>query len=291
MEDQTTAVTEPLTTETEDWRSEIPEEIRDSASLVDITSVPELAKSFVNAQAMIGKKRVAVPTKNASDEEKAEFFKMLGRPDTPDEYQMPSEGVSKDIEDLFNEGGSLSEFRTEAHRLGLNSDQVAGLFRWYSDQSDKANQKVSSDRQTEHEQWMNDLKTELGNSFDQKADLARQAIHAFGDDELKDILNTTGLGNHPALVRWASKDGQALASDEIIGEGGAKPGNRLRPADAQAAIRAKNLDPEFQKAYMDDRHPSHNDAVREMADLYQEANPETDPTKGLTQAVTSAITG
>mgnify|MGYP003672701571 CR=1 FL=1 len=37
-----------------DWRSEIPEEIRSHKSLETIQDIPSLAKSFVNAQSMIG---------------------------------------------------------------------------------------------------------------------------------------------------------------------------------------------------------------------------------------------
>ena len=44
-----------------DWRSMIPEEIRDHKSLAHFTDVGARAKSLVNAQSMIGADKVAIP--------------------------------------------------------------------------------------------------------------------------------------------------------------------------------------------------------------------------------------
>lgn len=48
---------------------------------------------------------------------------------------------------------------------------------------------------------------------------ARAAVAEFGDQELKDLLENTGYGNHPAIVRFAYRAGMAL------GEGSVEPGN------------------------------------------------------------------
>jgi len=60
---------------------------------------------------------------------------------------------------------------------------------------------------------------------------AKQAIETFGSPELKEMLDKTGLGNHPAVVRMALKIGKAISEDRVItGRDGA--GSQPRdPAD------------------------------------------------------------
>lgn len=51
---------------------------------------------------------------------------------------------------------------------------------------------------------------------------ARTAINQFGSPELKALLNTSGLGNHPELVRFALRVGRAISEDGIhLGRGDA----------------------------------------------------------------------
>jgi len=63
---------------------------------------------------------------------------------------------------------------------------------------------------------------ELGNPENQA--LARKAVEQFGSPELKELLNSTGFGNHPVLVRAFLKIGKAISEDKVIvGRGDAPP--------------------------------------------------------------------
>ena len=46
---------------------------------------------------------------------------------------------------------------------------------------------------------------------------ARRAIERFGTPALRQLLNETGLGNHPEMVRLAVRVGRALAEDSVAG--------------------------------------------------------------------------
>jgi hypothetical protein len=46
--------------------------------------------------------------------------------------------------------------------------------------------------------------------------VAQRAIHRFGGDPLKQLLNETGLGNHPVLVRAFAAAGAAVSEDTTI---------------------------------------------------------------------------
>jgi len=51
---------------------------------------------------------------------------------------------------------------------------------------------------------------ELSKGFDRNLALAESALKKFGDDTLITMLRTTGLGNHPAVIKFCWKVGKAL---------------------------------------------------------------------------------
>lgn len=48
---------------------------------------------------------------------------------------------------------------------------------------------------------------------------ARKAVETFGSPELKALLNSTGMGNHPEVVRLMAKVGAAISEDKLLGKG------------------------------------------------------------------------
>ena len=51
---------------------------------------------------------------------------------------------------------------------------------------------------------------ELSKGFDRNLAMAERALKKFGDDTLITMLRTTGLGNHPAVIKFCWKVGKAL---------------------------------------------------------------------------------
>lgn len=111
-----------------DWRSEIPEEIRSHKSLETIQDIPSLAKSFVNAQSMIGADKVAIPGKYATDDDWNIVYDKMGRPAESSGYELENklaEGQSENVEMLTN-------YKDVAHKLGLQPRQAQGLLNWFN---------------------------------------------------------------------------------------------------------------------------------------------------------------
>lgn len=61
-----------------------------------------------------------------------------------------------------------------------------------------------------------------GEAFGQNAELAKRAVEKFGSTELKQMLDVTGFGNHPEVIRVFARIGKAMSEDKII-SGGAPP--------------------------------------------------------------------
>lgn len=103
----------------------IPEAYRESSWAKENAADPEAFFKFVdNQNTLVGKKGVIVPGDGATEAEIGEFYKTLGRPDTPDEYDMtPSEelkGVKRDAE-------IDAEFKNLFHSAGLSKTAAAKI--------------------------------------------------------------------------------------------------------------------------------------------------------------------
>lgn len=64
--------------------------------------------------------------------------------------------------------------------------------------------------------WAEAVEADTELSTSENKATARKVIDTFGTPELKQYLNTTGLGNHPELVRLALKVGKAMSEDAFV---------------------------------------------------------------------------
>lgn len=82
------------------------------------------------------------------------------------------------------------------------------------------------------ESWAEQVKTDSeigGDKLAENLGVARKALEAFGTPELRDVLNATGLGNHPEVIRAFYKVGKAISEDRFVG-GAPKSGTANDPA-------------------------------------------------------------
>jgi hypothetical protein len=248
-----------------DWRTSIPEDIRNEPSLQHITDVGNLAKSYVNAQKMVGQDKIPLPTKYATDQDWTNVFNKLGRPDSPDKYEIkPPQGKSFD-------DNILKEFKQAAHAANLLPQQVQKVIDWYGQVTDKVNQQVTEKTQAERVNAENALKTEWGNAFDTKVSKARQALKDFADPNDIKYIEESGLGNNPVLIKMLAKMGESVSEDKFRGD--AKTSVAQTPAEALAEFNKilHNMD----HPYHNRKHPAHYEAQAEMQKLSQAAFPES----------------
>lgn len=55
-----------------------------------------------------------------------------------------------------------------------------------------------------------------GDKLDANMAIAKKAIDAFGTPELKAMLNATGIGNHPEIIRAFYRAGKAISDDSVV---------------------------------------------------------------------------
>lgn len=67
--------------------------------------------------------------------------------------------------------------------------------------------------------WAESAKTDKefgGDKLTESLVSAKKALDAFGTPELRTLLNDTGLGNHPDVIRFMVKAGKAISEDKFV---------------------------------------------------------------------------
>jgi hypothetical protein len=67
--------------------------------------------------------------------------------------------------------------------------------------------------------WADNSKSDRefgGEKLSENLSVAKKALDAFGTTELRTLLNETGLGNHPELIRFMFRAGKAISEDRMV---------------------------------------------------------------------------
>ncbi len=170
----------------------------------------------------------ADPAKPAADPEKPEGEKPADG-DKPDGEKKPGEkkpeGAPEKYEFTPAEGqqldaAALEQFEPIARELNLTNDQAQKMVDLYGSQILPMVQKQQAEAwQLTTEQWAADVKADKeigGDKLTANIGVAQRALDTFGTPDLKEYLNSTGLGNHPGLIKFCVKVGQAMSEDKVV---------------------------------------------------------------------------
>lgn len=137
---------------------------------------------------------------------------------------------AKPIELKLPEGVTLDEkLFTEYKALAEQFDPQKGLEFLVSmrDQTlSNLQEQVAQQVEKQKGDWLTAARAdkELGGAaWDDTLTAARTAVSRLGGDSLREVLNKTGLGNHPEIIRAFARAGKALSEDVIGGRGAAAP--------------------------------------------------------------------
>lgn len=209
------------------------EDLRSESSLADFKDVNGLAKSYVNAQRLVGNS-VRIPGEDASPEAREEFlakieatgglirkpdldnaeslnslYSSLGRPETAADYKAEApEGIQ------FNDE-SLGEFSKVAHEAGLSNKQYETMVNVY------AQEKLQEAQvQTEvADQFLAQTKEMWGPDFSARADAAKAVKEMYMEKypEAMQALVEGPNGNNPALLSMLSELSGTFKEKGMVG--------------------------------------------------------------------------
>ncbi|MDT7481756.1 peptidase [Citrobacter portucalensis] len=162
----------------------------------------------------------------AADKAKAEKAEKDQKQEgAPEKYEFkPAEGQELDA-------AALEQFEPIARELNLTNEQAQKMVDLYGTKiMPMVKQQQVEAWQKTTEQWAADVKADKeigGDKLTANLSAAQRALEQFGDPELKEYLDTTGLGNHPALVKAFIKVGKAMSEDKVVTGGHESGGSDL----------------------------------------------------------------
>jgi len=167
-----------------DFLQMVPEELREHPSLSPIKDVENLARSYVNAQRLIGADKIPIPV-NPTDEDLDNIYNRLGRPETVDGYEIAVDGniVTEDV---------AKSYADIAHKLRLTPDQASGIMDYYRSMASQASEVTAEAETQQRSQTEMALRKEWGDDFDARIEDAGKIAQQFGGGELLEMKLADG---------------------------------------------------------------------------------------------------
>lgn len=174
-----------------------------------------------------------VPDPNKSDEEnaaaKAEHDK-LKPPDEPN-ITVPEKYDLKMPDGIELDAAMLEAVTPVFKDLYLTNDQAQALTDKFIEFSQSKAQADAEAFATTVAGWADEARKdpEIGGAkWDQSVKHATGVVNRFGDPALKEYLNSTGAGNHPAMIRFMARVGALIGEDQ---PGPSNESGRSQPAE------------------------------------------------------------
>ncbi len=245
------------TGEIKSWKDSLGEDIRGNPVFSNINDLDTLAKSYIHAQGLVGKKGLIPPTEKSTDEEWGQFYKALGQPDM-DKFEVNAPKEQAPSAEVMN------KFKETAHKAGLLPKQAQGILDWFLNEEKVNVQAQTEAHKTAVDQEIGKLKAEWGQGYEKQAALATMAAKEVGGPEFIDYLQKTGLAANVQLAKVFAKFGKMMGEDKIRGEDGSRFGQTNDEINNE--ISKIMADPAYSDRSFGQRHQN---LVDQMAKLYQ----------------------
>lgn len=266
---------------TDSWLDSLPEPFRDAPFISKAKTPEEAVNEIKNAASYMGQS-IRIPGEDASEEdrkafyekimEKApgvmprptednmdEFYKALGRPDNPDDYN-----VEFDEDDVVPP--DFESFSKLAHKYGLSQDQFRGILK-----DVVADQKVQLETQSaEQKQELKKLSEEWGVAFDQNIGKVKNFLRLTDAPEgIVDLISNGAMS--PEEIKWIHSIATQTKSPTELAEQDKNYTAALTPSEARNRIQEmlNNQD----HPYWNATDPRHKEAIDKMIEYQRAANP------------------
>lgn len=163
----------------------------------------DVLKSYTELEKMASG-RVKMPTPESSAEEIRAFYQRTGCPENPDGYeiQVPEEAS------MFRDEASEAELRAIAHEMGVSKQAFEAIAAKYYDNMVMGLQKSRESGEAS-------LKEEFGDKYDENLSIA-QRFAGNCSEEFRSLMETSGLGNNPVVIKEFINLGKKTMSDTLV---------------------------------------------------------------------------
>lgn len=148
------------------------------------------------------------------------------------EFQQP-EGMTLD-------GTVLEQFSAAAKELDLPQDKAQLML---DKMAPVLAQRQAEQIQAARAEWADTSRADKefgGDKLSESLATAKKAMDAFATPELRTLLNESGLGNHPEVIRLFYRTGKAMSEDSLVT---GAPGKGQAQKDPRNLYAASNMNP------------------------------------------------
>lgn len=251
------------------WRDKyLPENIRSEKSLETIKNIGGLGDAFVNTKRMVGKDKIAIPGKNATEGEWNAYYDAAGRPKTPEDFKLE---IPKDYEEYYDPE-MIKEAKQVLHKAGLNQKQLDvayGLYHKWLVQGKTYNDEMKVQKDDESEMLIDEI---FGTTKEQSLHLVNRMIAENYPDESRrakmlEAINKSSV--KPYIMEFLSIVGRKFIDHKV-------PTDVPLPGQVNAEELKSQLN-EYMKtdAYQNAGNPDHKFAVQKALRMREEINKMT----------------
>lgn len=269
----------PETTAPPSWIEGLSDEGRQLVQTKGWGNPSDAVAGYTELEKIVGADRIALPGENATQEELDKFYTALGRPETPDEYDLDEfsapEGVPWDAE---NQQAAMAMF----HKAGMTSAQAQACLQFEAQRAVTMQEAINKRCEEAVTTTTSALQKKWGGDFAANMDMANigmKQVLGSEDAGLVDVFRTLRtangefLGDTEGVIEVFQKIGRAFMEPHALAGIGSQPGNMGSPAAAKAEIDKLRSDSGFQAALGNRNHPEHQAAVDRKTRLFQAAYP------------------
>ncbi|MBV4480519.1 hypothetical protein [Pseudomonas khavaziana] len=137
--------------------------------------------------------------------------KPVGAPEAYEDFTLP-EGMEMDVE-------ILGEFKNLAKELNIPQAKAQQLIDFQSQLANKQAEAYQAAVTKQAQDWAAEIKNDPeigGENYEKSVASAIKVIQSFGDPALTELLNTSGLGNHPSLFKFCHRISAAISEDKFV---------------------------------------------------------------------------
>lgn len=132
-------------------------------------------------------------------------------PEAYEDFTLP-EGMEMDAD-------VLGEFKNLAKELNIPQAKAQQLINFQTQLATKQAEQYQAAVTKQSQEWAAAIKNDPeigGENYDKSVESAIKVIQSFGDPALTELLNTSGLGNHPALFKFCHRISAAISEDKFV---------------------------------------------------------------------------
>ena len=241
------------------WKESISEVYRNDPNIEKFTEIDALAKSYINSTRMIGQDKMIVPNKNFTEDQWNEFYDKVGRPETPDKYNLSFKSEVAPVDE-----GQIKTFAENAHKLGLTTEQAQGVLDYYNNTVEASAKQQQVDLETSQAQSQQLLREEWGKNYEGNLKRAAGVAKANLSAEVLDLQMRDGsrLGDNVDVIKGFAKIANLLSEDKIVA------------TESETQMPNKDIETEIsqiinnrQGPYWNKTHPDHDKTVQQVLTL------------------------